>query len=842
MLVLVVDCFSEDHRGRSVYSNFLHALRKITKSSQNAVDIDYFMERRFNELVDIVVDWEHDHLDKKAEERAKKFDKIDLIVVCGDLSVLPWEPAAGQVVTLIHMAKHMNKPFIGIGFGAFASIYSFSTKGTKFNILNGPLGDSIEQLASFSRYSISTGVQPSGWLDRETGDIYTYNPQSKEWVPKCNIGVHYIAMGTPGSPRAQPPTKKHVSYEDIATSTTPVHKEASSHEAIRFRNNALHHYLLKGLSTSSHHFVVDLYPEWHLNHDSSLPSDEKLKVIGETSKSPVILMRGHMLLLVCKVDHGDYFKNIQQLIANYIHEIIRLNMESKDGKIELLTHTFLFDNSGSSHGKYDTARHRLPMTPALAKINIATSLKSGPVRIDPPPLEMFYSASSRDKDYFSGIGKRRSSSVGRKPKESVQNPLNMAVRKMRLEQALERIGFSSSEPTNDVVEKGLDSSLRNDPFALSDHMPIDAKELLTGRVMKDFSITPRRHHRDYRRKILTEEEIRTLDYTKIFPPTPNPEIQQKLQLSISLQEDSDYLEPIQTHRVTFSAEPRSPISISRPNSTSPPRVINTADNQSRESNKSTLSVPPIANWDKVFFVPNQTSILSSEIQSIATSARSRSSSPRSALGGPNVITPWSPAPPSAAATARSFKSPRTPRTPHAILQEAVCSHYLPIHRPSMKIPVSEPTDPTCDSSEDDDSVPSVPVKPTVPEEVVLVEIPSGIPKSNYNNLQETFQIQDMQAAKEYKSYYTTGFLSDQDKYLREQHEKRIASLAGDFKLYFNKHKTSMVPLQGYIRSEGPYPSAPDFGHPPEMPAIEWPYMRKTTHEEKQKWVAGSWKR
>ena len=56
-------------------------------------------------------------------------------------------------------------------------------------MLNGPLGEPIEKLSMYPRYSVGTAAHPSGWLDHVTGDVYSFDPESSYWRPLCNIGT-----------------------------------------------------------------------------------------------------------------------------------------------------------------------------------------------------------------------------------------------------------------------------------------------------------------------------------------------------------------------------------------------------------------------------------------------------------------------------------------------------------------------------------------------------------------------------------------------------------------------------------------------------------------------------
>ena len=168
MEILIINAFSDSPKGKYDYQVYRELLTSILKSLQFTQYI--LIERNLNRIGDFTVNWEHDHINEQSKKACKLFDKIDLICIHGDMSILPWEPIATQVVTLIHMCKISKKPLICNGFGAYSAIYTLSTKGVMFYILNGPNGEEIEKLPLFPRYSIHRGPYPGAWLDSETGN------------------------------------------------------------------------------------------------------------------------------------------------------------------------------------------------------------------------------------------------------------------------------------------------------------------------------------------------------------------------------------------------------------------------------------------------------------------------------------------------------------------------------------------------------------------------------------------------------------------------------------------------------------------------------------------------
>ncbi len=163
MLILIVHSFDlEKKLCLAEYTGFLALLRnQFADSGESDVQ---FTERAFDQLSDIVVDWEHETLHYESEMRALAFDRFDMVYLLGEAEVLPWDPRATQVVSLVHMARFVGKPIVGVGFGATAGVYSSCSKGARYWVLNGPEGGLApqQQLATYPRYSPATGAFPGG--------------------------------------------------------------------------------------------------------------------------------------------------------------------------------------------------------------------------------------------------------------------------------------------------------------------------------------------------------------------------------------------------------------------------------------------------------------------------------------------------------------------------------------------------------------------------------------------------------------------------------------------------------------------------------------------------------
>jgi hypothetical protein len=105
MQVLIVDCWDKEN-----FKTFKRIVKRtICQSLFGEGNEPNFIVRSIDELSDYACHWEHDTLDEKSKGRMSKFDKLDMIFICGDMRTVPWDPMYMQVITLIFMAVSCRK-------------------------------------------------------------------------------------------------------------------------------------------------------------------------------------------------------------------------------------------------------------------------------------------------------------------------------------------------------------------------------------------------------------------------------------------------------------------------------------------------------------------------------------------------------------------------------------------------------------------------------------------------------------------------------------------------------------------------------------------------------------
>ena len=431
MQVLIINGFEDSKRGSAKYNLFHSAVKEIVKSATDGKisgSINYIC-RNINELSEYTCDWMHDSLTQENQYNTKLFDKLDIIFVSGDMTTLPWAPKAMQLVKLLHMANQTEKCVCSIGMGAFSLLYSTATSGCTFNILNGPHGGTIDDLPNFRQYGLSDVKRqkyPSGFLDNETGDIYTYNVNRKAWVPVCNTGIFKIATtGKPSRNTLQSPSKKlastnHVLSDQIHLDVDPEAIE-SNQIIVSIVTKYLQNFSVKKIQNQN--FVAGVLPTWHVHRTSTLPAGYGLEVIAEGEKSSHMLLKDNKLLLFMDETSKDTEtkKVVRLILTNFIEEMVeRMSFE----RIDLSLTQLLFGGRTGfvSTKKADTSRLNgywlaSPVrTAAVSSSGAKGVAEDGPVLVDTPDFDSLFDFSKTTKVNYYALqpeSKRLSTTEGR---------------------------------------------------------------------------------------------------------------------------------------------------------------------------------------------------------------------------------------------------------------------------------------------------------------------------------------------------------------------------------------------------------------------------------------------
>ena len=220
------------------------------------------------------------------------------------------------------MCNYVEKPVLAVGSGALHSMYSLCTQGARYDFINGLRGDRLNRLAAFSKYSIGTPAYPCGWLESESGDVYSYDPKHKAWRPVCNVGMNRLpASGHPRGKDTLPPEKKFGSDKRVLVEQEKVEAVKKDGDImINLRNSATRHYSFRGIDKAK--FVLRNSEEWNLNFDGGLPTHDGLVVLADGPYGPAVIAYKKNLLLTCDVNRGKSYYTLKAIFYNFVKEML----------------------------------------------------------------------------------------------------------------------------------------------------------------------------------------------------------------------------------------------------------------------------------------------------------------------------------------------------------------------------------------------------------------------------------------------------------------------------------------------------------------------------------------
>jgi hypothetical protein len=373
--ILVVNAYGAGSKGAS-YQLTLRVLGRLVKGGS-------LIERGSNDLADFVLDWENEVIDETSKSIVKHFDKLEMVFIVGDSSLLPWDPQCHQLVTLIHMCHFVRKPVLAMGSGAFHCFYALCTKGARYDFINGPLGDRLERLPLCTRYAIGSAAFPSAWLDSETGDAYSYDPTRNSWKPVCNVGINRMpSHGKPRSDDLLPTERKYGSDTRLLNEQEKVEAVLrDGEEMVNVRNSAAWHYSFRGIEMAK--FVLKTPSEWHLNSEGAMPVEEGISVLADGQHGPAVVAYGNNLLILNEMNRGKSFEVVKMMISNFVKTMLgKVGAVKKEGDERTLLMHELFGRGREDDKVWQPVpAEMIKIAPTMAASLVPTTLSKGPMRV-----------------------------------------------------------------------------------------------------------------------------------------------------------------------------------------------------------------------------------------------------------------------------------------------------------------------------------------------------------------------------------------------------------------------------------------------------------------------------
>lgn len=229
------------------------------------------------------------------------------------------------------MAFRVSKLVFTSSFATLALVY-LSASNIEYNIriINGNNGGRLPEIKKLQKHCVIK--QNDYFLDNTSGDLYSFNYESSEWMPKTNVGLHYRKAAQEfqsiGKYILKAPVYKP---RDSSMGGQSLHKNKSNETITSVKKVYYHHWAFQDVASK---FLSPLENNWDI-HTFSFTNKDKVEglgewmsrvqqfvVLAESDEGPSVLEFKCFLSTVFEIDqkYGETLK----IINNFILHALRL--------------------------------------------------------------------------------------------------------------------------------------------------------------------------------------------------------------------------------------------------------------------------------------------------------------------------------------------------------------------------------------------------------------------------------------------------------------------------------------------------------------------------------------
>ena len=201
------------------------------------------------------------------------------------------------------------------------------------------------------------------FLDRVTGDLYSFNYETEEWIPKMNIGIHHKRD-------AKDPLCTLGKYvmKPQATGETRIFKgtgknfiTSTNQDFCELKHLYSQHWALKGLPLE---FVIPMKNNWDIHRFNFLNPYKKFVVMAESKNSPqIIYFEPHCFATLFHI--SPKYPETVQMLQNFINTKLKeIEMNDRPEGLGIEKALLMFKGIPNNYFKLSAraqARHTLEM-------------------------------------------------------------------------------------------------------------------------------------------------------------------------------------------------------------------------------------------------------------------------------------------------------------------------------------------------------------------------------------------------------------------------------------------------------------------------------------------------
>jgi hypothetical protein len=313
MKILIVNGYSKTEHGKAQFAEFEALIKQIFKDQRDFVDTETeFVIRTKDNLDDFLFELDSSYVKVSA---AKYFDHVDMVFIEGDANLLPWSPSAAKMLILLRMCLKTKKLLFASSFAMQALVFLSATNFERnIIIVNGNgKGGSIAELMNLD-LDLAALRHHELFLDNVTGDLYSYNYDANEWVPKANIGLHYkkAAQGfeSLGKFIVKCPVYKSKQMKEVMGA----YLSKNTEDFCYLKKIYLQHWALTEMEME---FVVPAKNAWDIHQFNFVNASKSFIVIAESRRCPQVIVFDQNCI-ACMFNITKKYIQTTTLLKNFI--------------------------------------------------------------------------------------------------------------------------------------------------------------------------------------------------------------------------------------------------------------------------------------------------------------------------------------------------------------------------------------------------------------------------------------------------------------------------------------------------------------------------------------------
>ena len=156
-------------------------------------------------------------------------------------------------------------------------------------------------------------------MDNLTGDLYSYNYDSNEWVTKANVGIHYEKTAQEYHSLGKYIIKAPIYRPKNLNDDKNVFTTRKTESVCFIKKNYCNHWLFDSIEKE---FLICSKSPWNIHTFNFVNKEKTFVILAENQKGPVIIEMKNCIAVLFEISNKYY--NTITILHNYIQNTIKM--------------------------------------------------------------------------------------------------------------------------------------------------------------------------------------------------------------------------------------------------------------------------------------------------------------------------------------------------------------------------------------------------------------------------------------------------------------------------------------------------------------------------------------